>query len=163
MNKLTPFIKGIITAVFLLSVTLVFFYSKLPPDSGLQYLVYVVYAAGILWALISYSQSTGSVKFGELFSQGFRCFIVTTLIMVMFTTIFSLSHPEFAEKDSSLYKDYLVEKKEYTPSEIDEMVTRNKKQYTTKLIYSAIFGYLILGSLFTAAGAGLITVIRKKE
>lgn len=163
MNKLSPLLKGIITGVVMLAFTL-FSYYKLPPGSPWAYLLHVLYAAGIGWTLISFSQSPSYTgKFGQLFGQGFRCFIVVTLILVTFTGIFSATHPEFAERDSDNYREYLEEKfkKEKTPAERDEMVATYKKHYTTTQIYSAIFGYLIAGSIFTAVGAGLI-LTRKK-
>ena len=163
MNKFTPLVKGLFTATAILALTLGIYYFKLPPDSKLNYLVYALYAAGIIWTLIEYYRFVNnSAKFGELFNQGFRCFIVITLIMVVFTGIFSAAHPEFAEQDAKLYKEYLdKETKDKTPAEKDQMVAMEKKQYTTKLIYSGIFGYLILGSIITAAGSGIILLRRK--
>src|SRR5262245_16725048 len=163
MNKLSPLAKGLITAAAILGLTLLIYYTNQPPDTKLNYLIYILYAGGIVWTLIEYRlYINGSAKFGELFGQGFRCFIVITLIMVVFTGLFSATHPQFAEQDAKLYREYLdKEVKDKTPAEKDEMVAAEKKQYTTKLIYSAIFGYLILGSIITAAGSVLIVLRRK--
>lgn len=163
MNKPSPLIKGLITSVAILAFTLVSFY-MLPAGSAWQYLPYVLYAAGIVWTLISYSRSAAYTgKFGELFGQGFRCFIVVILVMVTFTGIFSAAHPEFAEEDSKRYNDYLIENvKDKTPAEKAEMVATYKKHYTTSRIYTAILGYLIAGSVFTAAAGTGILLIRRK-
>ncbi len=86
MNKLTPLIKGIITAAVMVITSLILYYSKIPADSGIHYAIYILYAAGIAWTLISYYRSASFTgKFADLFGQGFRCFIVVTLIMVAFT------------------------------------------------------------------------------
>ncbi|MFI5129803.1 MAG: DUF4199 domain-containing protein [Chitinophagales bacterium] len=163
MNKLTPLTKGLITAAVMLALTLAIYYLKLPPSTKLNYLLYILYAAGITWTLIEYYKFVNSSpKFGELFGQGFRCFIIVTLIMVVFTGLFSATHPEFAEQDSKLYREYLdKEVKDRTPIQKDEMAAMAKKQYTTKLIYSAIFGYLIFGSIVTVAGSAIILSRRK--
>ena len=170
MTKLTPLVKGIITGVTMLGLTLILHYTKQPTSSSIHYLLYVLYAGGITWTLIDHSRSANySGKFGDLFGQGFRCFIIVTLIMIVFTGIFSASHPEFAEKDAKSYKEYLMETKDKkeapgkdkTQVEIDEMAGNYKKHYTTGLIYSAIFGYLIVGSILTAAGAGILLMRRK--
>jgi Protein of unknown function (DUF4199) len=163
MKKFTPLAKGLFTATTILGLTLFIYYFKLPPDTKLNYLMYILYAAGIIWTLIEYHRFVNNLaKFGELFGQGFRCFIVVTLIMVVFKGIFIAAHPEFAEQDAKLYKEYLdKEIKDKTPAEKDEMVAMEKKQYTTKLIYSDIFGYLIVGSIITAAGSGIILLRRK--
>jgi Protein of unknown function (DUF4199) len=162
MKKITPLIKGTITATGMLALTLVLFYAKQPAGSGYQYFIYVIYAAGILWALIDYARSVDHApKFTELFGQGFRCFIMVTLIMVTFTAIFTKMHPEFAEESSVYYKQDLVKDKNRTPAEIDKEVTEYKKQFTTRLVSLSIFGYLLTGVVFTAAGAGLLLIRRR--
>jgi vacuolar-type H+-ATPase subunit I/STV1 len=163
MKKLTPLVKGLITAPIMLGLTLFIFYSKQTDNSLLNYLIIVVFAAGIVWTLYDYRRSVNpDAKFGELFGQGFRCFIVVTLIMVTFTGIFSAAHPEFAEKDAESYREYLKkEDKDKTPDEQEKMVENYKKHYTTQLVSTAIFGYLVIGSLITAVGS-VILLLRKK-
>jgi hypothetical protein len=157
MNKLTPLIKGIITGVLMVISILIPFYLNLTAESFLQYVVYVIYALGIAWTLISYSRSASFTgKFADLFGQGFRCFIVVTLIMVAFTAIFTMQHPEFAEEAAAYNKVYLVKEGNKTPSEIEKLVADAKKQYTTRLVSLTIFGYLITGTIITAAGSALL-------
>jgi len=163
MNKFTPLVKGLLTTAAILGLTLFIYYTNRPSDSGLNYLVFLFYIAGIIWTLLDYKRFVNnSPKFGELFGQGFRCFIVVTAIMVSFTGIFTATHPEFAERDAKTYKEYLdKEIKDKTPGEKEEMVASFKKHYTTGLIYTAVFGYLIIGSIITAAGSGAL-LLRKK-
>jgi hypothetical protein len=157
MLKLTPLVKGIITGVVMVLTTLTLYYSKLPQGSPVHYAVYLVYAAGITWTLLAYKRSAAFTgKFGDLFGQGFRCFIVSILLMVGFTYVFSKMHPEFAEEAAQYYREELVKDKNKTPDEIDKLVTEAKKQYTTGIVYFTIFGYLIIGTVITAAGSALL-------
>lgn len=161
MKKFTPLAKGLFTGIAMLIFSLCMYYFKLNRYNGLEYLMYVIYAAGIIWTLIEHSQMaqfTG--KFKELFGQGFRCFIIVTLIMVVFTAIFSLTHPEMAEENAVHYREYLIKQKNRSPAEIDKDVAAAKKQFTTQLVSTSIFGYLIIGSIFTLAGAGFIMLRR---
>ncbi|MFT3675182.1 MAG: DUF4199 domain-containing protein [Chitinophagaceae bacterium] len=163
MIKLTPLVKGAITGVVMLGITLVLSSMKIPANSGAQYLIYATYAGGIIWTLMTYAGSgsfTG--KFGELFGQGFRCFIVVTLILVIFTFIFSSMHPEFAEQSAQYYREDLVKANNLTPGEIDKQVASYKKSFTTTVVSMTIFQNLILGTIFTAAGAGFILMRRKQ-
>ncbi|HLG39054.1 MAG TPA: DUF4199 family protein, partial [Chitinophagaceae bacterium] len=130
MNRLTPLAKALITTAAMLALTLYIFYSK-QTSSNLNYLVFVFYAGGIIWTLVEYHRFVNSsAKFSELFGQGFRCFIVITLIMVAFVGIFSATHPEFAENDAKNYREYLdKEVKDKTPAEKDEMASSFKKHY----------------------------------
>jgi hypothetical protein len=157
--KITPFIKGVITAIVMITITLITYYSGLPANSPFQYLIYAVYAIGIIWTLIAYKNSAVFTdKFGAKFNQGFRCFIIVTLLMVAFTGIFSKLHPEFAEESAKMYKqEMLLNAKDKTPADIDADVARYKKGYTLALVYGSIFGYLIIGTVITALISVLLT------
>ncbi|MCY7311690.1 MAG: DUF4199 domain-containing protein [Chitinophagaceae bacterium] len=157
--KLSPAIKAVITASIMIAIALITYYSGLPANSPFQYLIYAVYALGITWTVVAYRNAESFTgKFGGLFNQGFKCFIVVTLLMVAFTGIFSKMHPEFAEESAKLYKEELVlNAKDKTPSDIEEDVARYKKGYTLALIYGSIFGYLIIGAAVTAVTSLLLT------
>src|SRR5690242_13747296 len=136
MKKFTPLAKGLFTAAAMIIFSLSMYYFKLDRYRGIENFMYVLYAAGIAWTLIEHSkmgQFTG--KFQELFGAGFRCFIVVTLLMIAYTAIFSITHPEMADERAVLYKEYLVkEEKSKTPAEIAVAVATYKKQYTTRLV-----------------------------
>jgi hypothetical protein len=161
MKKFTPLAKGLFTGIAMMLFSFAIYYFKLDRYKGIENFMYVLYAAGIIWTLIEHSKMAQFTwKFKELFTQGFRCFIVVTLIMILYTAIFSMMHPEMAEEQAGHYKEYLVKEKNKTPAEIDKAVASYKKHYTTTLISTSIFGYLIIGSIFTLAGAGFIMLRR---
>ncbi len=155
--RISPVIKGLITAVLMIALALIIA-SKKNTTPEWQYLLYLVYAAGIIWTLISFSRSgTFSGKFSELFGQGFRCFIVVTLVMVIFTGIFIKIHPEYAEQEAKATREYYHEKADKTASEIEEMAQKAKKQYPVIFISISIFRYLVAGAVFTTAVSGFLT------
>lgn len=120
-------------------------------DTRLQYLIYLIYGLGIFWAIFAYRTSKNFTgKFGDIFNQGFRCFITVTLVVALFYGVFNYLHPEFAEESGLAYKEQLVKEKQKLPTEIDSEVATFKKQYTLKLVSGAIFGYLIIGAGVTA-------------
>ncbi len=134
------------------------YYTSSPEDTIWQYLVYIFYGLGITWTLLVYRRSSGSaLKFGNVFNQGFRCFIVVTLVMAIFYGLFNYQHPEFADEIANTYKEELVKKNDKTPVEIDNEMATFKKQYTLKLVSAAIFGYLIVGAGITAVGSAIVT------
>lgn len=153
----TPALKGLLTGSLMIGLALAFFYGGLAADSPLQFLIYLVYGLGITWTIRSFRQSekfTG--LFWDNFNQGFRCFIVVTLLMVAFTALFSKLHPEFAEQTAKLYKEQLIkEATSKTPAEIEAAVSSYKNGYTTMIVYSSIFGYLIIGAAVTAVLSAL--------
>ena len=144
--------KGLITGVVMIGITLGIYYSGLPADTPLQYLVYISYAGGIVWTIYEFSRSEDNTnKFGAFFLQGFKCFIVITLLMVIFTIVFNKLHPEFKNDMVKAYNDELIKKGNSTPAEILKNIESAKDYYLTMLISGAIFVYLATGAVFTAA------------
>ncbi|RYY52692.1 MAG: DUF4199 domain-containing protein [Chitinophagaceae bacterium] len=156
--KLTPLLKGLITGAAMVLTTMLLVAYNVPDTSRLHYIVYGLYAGGIIWTLISFSRTPAFTgKFSELFGQGFRCFVVVTLLMVGYIGIYSFAHPEIAEERAPAYRQYLKEnKKDMTPAEIDQEVENAKKSYVVSAMYPAVFSTLILGTIFTLAGSALV-------
>jgi len=154
MQQLNATKKGAITGAVMIGLSLLLFYAKQPFDSPVQYLVYVVYAAGIIWTLYGFSRSEENTnKFAAFFLQGFKCFIIITLLMVIFTYVFNKMHPEFKEEMVKAYNAELVKKGNSTPAEIAENIKKMNQYYLTMLVSGAIFGYLLIGGAITAASS----------
>lgn len=156
--KLRPTIKGLITAALMIAVFLGIYYAGKDADTRLQYIVYIIYALGIAWAVIAHRQSPAFTgKFSDLFSQGFKCFIIVTLFIALFYGIFNYQHPEFRDEAAAFYKEQLVQQKDKLPPDIESEVATYKKQYTLRLVSGAIFGYLIIGAGVTVVLSVLLT------
>ncbi len=157
----SPVTKGIITGLLMVSYALFLDAKKETADLRLQYFIYLLYAGGIVWTLVQARQnSSAGVNFMGLFGQGFRCFMIVTLIMVAFTFIFIKTHPEFAIQEAAYQKEQLIRKNENTPAEIEDLVAKAKKLYAVRYISASIFGYLIAGAAITAAAS--VFFIRRK-
>jgi 4-hydroxybenzoate polyprenyltransferase len=161
MQQLNATKKGAVTGVAMIALTLALFYARQPFDSPAQYLVYLLYAAGIIWTLYDFSKSEeNNNKFATFFLQGFKCFMVITLLMVIFTYVFNKMHPEFKDEMAKAYREELVKKGNSTPAEIADNIKKMNQYYLTMLISGAIFGYLLIGGAITAA-ASLLFMKRK--
>ena len=148
--------KGLITGILMIGVTFFLFSTYQAVDSPIQFLIYGVYLAGILWTLLSYSNSAKDNTFGKLFLEGFKCFIVVTLLMVIFTFVFNKMHPEFKDQVASGYREQVIKQGNSTPNEVEASVLKIKEQYLTILIARTIFAYLFLGGVITAAASFVI-------
>ena len=158
LQKISPAVKGLITAIIMIAVSFALFYAKINANSPLIYLPYLIYAIGIVWTLVSYKRIPAYTgKFGDLFSEGFKCFIVTTLVMIGFLVIYFQMQPQFKEDSAKAYREYLVKEKLKQPHEIDAEVEKHKKQVVTGIISMQIFGYLIIGAIVTAGCSALLT------
>lgn len=154
MRNISAATKGFITGALMVAVSLILFYTKQSFDSPLQYSIYAIYLGGIIWTLYSFSESLNApAKFSKFFLEGFKCFIVVTLLMVIFTFIFNKMHPEFKEQLAVAYKADLIKQGNSMPSDIEANVIKMKDYYLTILISRTIFAYLFLGAVITAAAS----------
>ena len=150
MDKLSATYKGLIVGVLMVLVSVAIFYSKGSFESNLQYITYALYIFGIVWTLRSYYKNNAEPKsFKNYFSQGFKFFIVVCFLMVIFTYAFTKMHPELKEAMAVKYRAELVEKGNYTPVEINNMVQKATDFFTVMLTSLAIFWYLVMGSMVT--------------
>jgi hypothetical protein len=156
--KLRPAIKGLITSALMIAVFLGIYYADKAADTRLQNLVYIIYALGIAWTVLAHRQLPAFTgKFGDIFSQGFKCFIVVTLAIALFYGILNYQHPEFRDEAAAFYKEQLVNQKDKLPPDIESEVATYKKQYILRLVSGAIFGYLIIGAGVSAVLSALLT------
>jgi hypothetical protein len=150
MNNLSATYKGLITGFLMLLVSIGIFYTKGNFESNLQYITYALYVGGIIWTLNHFHKSNaGNKSFKDYFTEGFKCFIVITFLMVLFTLLFTKLNPQMKEQMGVNYRADLVGKGNYTAPEIDTMVQKAKDYFTIMLTSMAIFGYLIIGSMVT--------------
>lgn len=158
-------IKGIITGLIMVGIFLSLYYTNQPANSPYQYLLDLVYAGGIAWTLLHYARSQGYIaSFKAIFSQGFRCFMVVTTIMVIFTWIFYANHPEISKEAGTHYREYLKDhEKDKTVVEKEQLAVAYEKQFTNLNVYSAVFGFLLRGIIFTAGGAALLLTRRRNK
>ncbi|MET0635193.1 MAG: DUF4199 family protein [Chitinophagaceae bacterium] len=161
-KELTPLIKGVITGLVMVVVTIILGEIPALRDSKFLYLPYALYFGGIMWTLVKGAEASGFTgKFSELFGLGFRCFIIVTIIMVTYVGIFSFAHPEIAEQRAVYHRQYLTEQKDDLPPEIETKVQKAKDNFVITEMYSAIFGTMIIGAIFTLAGSTFVLMRRK--
>lgn len=162
-KKITPAIKGLITGLLMVAVGLALNFSKVEPTSPLQYISYFIYGLGIVWAVQGFAKQTGgTAKFGDMFNQGFKCFVVVTLIMALFTIIFYKANEQIIQEKAEITKkDLLKTDKNRTAVEIDEMVANGKKYFIPMATSMTVFQYLLIGAIVTAATAGALSLSKK--
>lgn len=162
MKKITPLIKGLIAGMLMVGVSMLLNYTGLATSSASQYLFYILYAGAITWTLLGYYHSPNyTATFGSIFGQGFRCFIIITLITVIFVGVYTSTHPEIKREAIKQYEAGLIKEGTRNEAERKKMLDEANKNFVTGQISLATFGTLITGAVFTAAGAGLL-LMRKK-
>jgi hypothetical protein len=159
-NKLSATKKGLVTGIAMIAVSLLFaLNTQLAGISGIgQYLIYFIYTGGVIWALVVFGKTKKHGNtFKEFFNEGFRCFIVVTLLMVVYTFVFSKMNTAYRDATAGLMKDDLLKQGNLTPAEIENQVSAMKRNFALMMTAPAVFFYLIIGALVTAVASAFIT------
>jgi hypothetical protein len=164
MKKINATYKGLITGLSMVLASICIFWLLGNFDNNFQYITYALYVAGILWALIDFKNSDAEKKaFKDYFSNGFKCFIVVTFIMVLFTLVFTQVDATMKDQMAVKYRSDLASKGNYTPAEIDTMVQKAKDYFNIMLTSMAIFGYLIIGAMVSVIASLFIIQQEKRQ
>lgn len=158
MKTITARNKGLIVGVIMIIISILIYGVKKNFENGLQYIVYITYVAGVLWTLITFKKETGETPvFKAFFSEGFKYFIVVTFLMVLFTLIFILLHPELKEQMATLMRIDYEKAKDMAPLDIENRIAAAKKFFLPGYIMGAVLSYLFIGALVTAISAGFLS------
>lgn len=163
MKQTSPLQKGLITAGLMILASLFSLYIlKNPVESYFQVVIYIIFSAGIIWSMLSYSKSTIDKKsFSYFFSIGFKSFVVVALIMTVFAFIYFSLNPEFRDNKIAENSRKLILEGSHLPAEIEENAAQLKKMFIPMMLSAAIFRYLILGAVITVIAAAVLS--KKKD
>lgn len=162
MIKLSPTIKGLLVGILMIIVSVMIYSNYGNFDNNFQYITYALYVGGIVWTLVAYSRQETLHTFKTYFTQGFKFFIVVTMLMVAFTVIFINLNPSMKEEMAQNYRAQLIQEGNKTPAEIDNLILTSKEYFTTMITSMAIFGYLFIGTLFTILTSVILLNLPKK-
>jgi len=158
MTNISARNKGLITGAVMIIISVCIYLFKKNFDNGLQYIVYTTYVAGILWTLFTFKKQTGNTAtFKQYFSEGFKCFIVVTLLMVLFTLVFILMHPELKDEMAAFMRTDYEKSKDMTAADIENKIETAKKMFLPGYLMGAVFSYLVIGTLISVIGAGFLS------
>jgi hypothetical protein len=147
---------GLISSGLMIAALLAGYYQLIADAATAQLVAYGFYAAGLVTTLLLHGSSAKG--FGGNFSTGFRCFIVITLVMVLFTYFFNALHPETAQQAAVDLSSSLQKENNRTPDEIERDVNLFREGFATMVVSRSIFGYLMYGAITTAIGSFLQTL-----
>jgi hypothetical protein len=158
MTNISSRNKGLITGVVMILISIAIYLAKKSFDNGLQYITYTVYVGGVLWTLLSFKNTAGNGgTFKLYFAEGFKYFIVVTLLMVLFTLVFILLHPELKDQMADLLRLEYAKAKDMMPSDIEGKIAAAKKFFLPGYLMGAVLGYLFIGALTTLIISGILS------
>ena len=159
MHNISARNKGLITGTVMVAMALFFFYVlKKPIESNVQYIIYGIYSAGIIWAVLDFKKTAaGSEKFKDYFAAGFKMFVIVTLIMVLFVFIFFYFNPQISDAKFTENTKLLLQEGNHTPAEIEKNSAQMKSIFLPMMLGITTFAYLFLGALITSLTAAFVS------
>jgi len=164
MKTLNATQKGLVTGLLMIAVMLIIFYKlNQQPNSILQFSSFlIIYIGGILWSMLTFNRTVQpQTKLSEYFSNGFKTFVVVTLIMTLYTFIFYKLNPGIRDAQIAFNTQLLEQQHTHTQQEIDMNAAQFKSIFMTVTISTTIFIYLLLGSIITLLSSVILKQLKK--
>ncbi|RYY50539.1 MAG: DUF4199 domain-containing protein [Chitinophagaceae bacterium] len=160
--KLTATYKGLITGIVMVLVSLLLFYGfKIKPGGPTQLVVIGIFIAGVLWSVFSVRKKDTDLSFKNYFSEGFKTFVVMTLIIVLYTALFYKLNPELLEAVIKENEALVAKMGDKTPAEIAANSEKVRSIFMPMTISLTTVTYLLFGTV-TSVVAGLFLKAYRK-
>jgi len=152
----TPAIKGLILALALIVIGLATHFSGLDKTSGMGALQFVILAAGVTWACISYAkQLNGNVTFGNTFAHGFKTTAAATAIIGLYTFIsLKFIMPEMIDIGLEEARKGMIEKN-MPADQMEQGLAMARKFAVPFAVAGSVLMFLIMGCIFSLLGAAV--------
>ena len=159
MKNISAKYIGLITAAAMVAASLLLFYVFHFPENGKnQYFIYGIYAVGILTALFLFNRNNREESaFKNYFSEGFKVFVVVTLLMAVFTFIFYKINPQILENALVEINTYNAKDVDKTPAEVTANAEKLRGIFVPMMIATTTVKNLMLGALITIIAAGFLS------
>ncbi|TXH20320.1 MAG: DUF4199 domain-containing protein [Chitinophagaceae bacterium] len=163
MNKSSATIIGVIAGILMVIAGVVLYKTNVPEKSALNFIGFGILGLAIVIAINNYvKDASNAISFGKLFNQGFKVFVVITLLMAIYSFFFYKLQPQLVnEMTVKIKADFIATNKDRTPAEIDKMAEDYKKQLPVISVYNTVFQYLLIGTIVTFVVSGTQILKRK--
>lgn len=146
---------GVITGLALLVLGTIIYLMNWQMATWTQYVTYAIFLGGIVINAINYSKANhAEVTFGQVFSSGFKTTAIITLISIAWSVISIMIFPEMKEVSMEMARESMI-KQGMDDSQMDEALEATSKYFTLFAVMGVLFGYMLLGLLFSAIGAAV--------
>lgn len=158
MKPLNSTKKGVIISMLLIVIQLISFYILgNPVKSKWQILIYITYAIGLIWVVAAARFQMQHSHIKSLFSEGFKAFIIVTLVTTFFTFIFYKLNPQICEMGIAENNLLIMKQGNKTPAEIAENSEQFRSIFIPMMLATNIFIHLVIGAITSMICAGIFS------
>jgi glucose uptake protein GlcU len=119
-----------------------------PVNSYINLAVMGLFVIGLVWSLTAFKFSPGENKsIKDYFSEGFKTFIVATLLIVVYTVVFNKMNPQILDERLKENERLAALQGDHTPMDIENNTKQIRNNFTSMTIATTTIPYLILGSV----------------
>ena len=163
MKNISATYKGLLTGIVMIIACVVcYFVLHIPFNSKEQFVVFAIYSAGIIWCLISFNNTNKQeAKLKAYFQEGFKTFVVVTLLMVIYCILFYKLETGIRDAWIANNNQELLKEGNHMPAEIAENASQMKTMFLPMMVGINLFKYLIIGVLITVITGGFLISQKK--
>lgn len=148
--------KGVVIGLLVVITALAMYFLNVPQKSPLQYVGYIVFIGGIIWAISSYGKQIDyNATFGNYFSHGFKVAAMVTVIMVIFMAVFLYVFPDFKENAIDMARAEMAKGGKLSAEQQSQALEMTRKFFTAFAIGGTLLGYMFFGTLAALIGAAI--------
>jgi hypothetical protein len=159
MKNISSKYIGLITGCLMVLLSLLMYYQFHYPDTGtVKYVCFSIYTIGIIFALVNFKNNSSEEKeFKNYFSEGFKTFVVVSLIMAIFTWVFYKMNPQIFEKAIEEINKVNSLDTSRTPQEVIDNGNKIRDIKLPMTVTLNTIMYMILGALVSLIGSGFLS------
>lgn len=155
-NKKSHLPFGILASLIIIILSVIFHISGVEPQSPVMYAGHVVFLIAVIWSCINYSKiNDGYVTFGNVFANGFKTSAVVAVFMAVWGFVMFSVFPEMKEQMLEMMQENMAKNPSLSDEQIEKTMSMMEKSLTLTTVGSMIFGFLLMGAIFSLIGAAV--------
>jgi hypothetical protein len=155
-QKQTHIAYGFITALALVILYVIFEVTGLSDKSGVQYIGWVIFLAGLILNGIAFSKANDAdVTFGQVFGSCFKAAAIVAIVMVIWTVVMFMIFPGMETRMLEKVQEGMASNKRASEEQLEKGMALTRKYFKVFLAAGALFGTLIQGVIFSLIAAAI--------
>ena len=150
MHKLSSTQIGVVSGTLLVLISaILYFFLNYDYRGYSQFGIYFIFSIAIFVAIYNHAAKTRTSSVTNLFSEGFKAFVVMTLLMVVFSYIYFKMNPQILEEAIIENNQLIAKEQDHTPAEIEVNTRRIREIFMPMTISITILKFLLMGTIFS--------------
>lgn len=155
-KPISHIIAGLMIAGVLIIFSMALYFAGIQQGGIYQVIQLLMIGVGLIVFINMHGNAhKNQVRFGNLFSYGFKTTAVLTLIMVIFSVAFFLLFPDIKEKIFESTREQMEKRGNMTQEEIEKGLEMWRNMFWVFTIGGTLLVYALIGAIASAIGAAI--------